>query len=298
MKTLSLTSKLENYNNVREALKKQGYVLIKNFFTKREICLITNPVIKVLQDEGWGYKNDNHIIPTGSVNRIGSLKFLECIKLMMQEEQLHLISLQGKLPILMKELLGEEVFAHPKKMVRICYPYNMNPNDLVLPHQDLFYIKGEKDTLIAWIPLGNYLPNCGGLEVAHGSHKMGLLPVIPNKEGRFNCAASNIEKYELDWRVAHYEIGDLLIMHSLTVHASGKNLSNHFRLSLDCRFSCLNGAINEEQLLPPYYPKLPKWSDMSGRWSFKSFVIPSSLQIESSSKSLEDIMMNSRFFFN
>jgi len=52
MKTLHLTSKLENYNNVREALKKQGYVLIKNFFTKREICLIINPVIKVLCHSG------------------------------------------------------------------------------------------------------------------------------------------------------------------------------------------------------------------------------------------------------
>jgi ectoine hydroxylase-related dioxygenase (phytanoyl-CoA dioxygenase family) len=166
-----------------------------------------------------------------------------------------------------------------------------------LPHQDISYIKGEKDTLVAWISLGDYPEGSGGLEVGHASHALGLLPSHPNDEGRFNCSVAHMEKYDIDWRSAHYQMGDLLIMHALTLHASGKNLSNHFRLSLDCRFSDLCGSINEDQLLPPYYPKLPMWNQFCNTLLANDLIsIPSSLCITKSQQPMEDILKQKSIF--
>ena len=38
--------------------------------------------------------------------------------------------------------------------------------------------------------------------------------------------------------------GDVLIFHSLTVHAASPNLSNQLRISLDCRFQDYRRAFN------------------------------------------------------
>ena len=38
--------------------------------------------------------------------------------------------------------------------------------------------------------------------------------------------------------------GDVLIFHSLTVHAASRNVSNQLRISLDCRFQDYRRAVN------------------------------------------------------
>jgi hypothetical protein len=81
-------------------------------------------------------------------------------------------------------------------------------------------------------------------------------------------------------------MGDVLVMHSLTVHASGVNTSNSFRLSLDCRASARNGTINEDQLLPPYSPHLGTWETLSASWDNQDLLqLPPGLTIEKASES-------------
>jgi uncharacterized protein YukE len=43
--------------------------------------------------------------------------------------------------------------------------------------------------------------------------------------------------------------GDVLIFHSLTVHAAGPNLSDRLRLSLDCRFQDARRVLNPANLV-------------------------------------------------
>lgn len=291
MKELNAHIFTGNILDLQNTFKKQGYLYLKHFFSKDEINDVLSPIERILEEQKIGYKQGNYVVPTTSINKIGSPEFITCLTALMKELSLHAIGLKGKLPAFVKMLLNDEVFSHPRKMVRITYPFNLNPNDRIPPHQDLYYVKGEKDTFTCWIPLGDYPPNCGGLLVAHGSHQKGLLPVSSNADGNFNCTATNVESLDLDWRESHYEIGDLLIMHSLTLHQSGKNLADHFRLSMDCRFSSLYGAINADQLLPPYYPKVPNWNELAEQWTINPFAsYPASLSVEPNDKSVEDIL--------
>jgi len=287
---LYATNSYQDINELKKLLKENGYLFIKSFFPTHEVSTLRKIVANELLKQGWCREENNQMIPVEPANRIGSPPFIDYIKSIMQAERIHEFCEANRLKSLMSELLEREVFSHPRKMIRVTYPYDMNPDDLVLPHQDLFYVKGEKDTLVAWIALGNYPPSHGGLQVAHGSHKDGLYPVKANKEGRFNCAASDLEMHAIDWRSAEYELGDLLIMHSLTMHASGQNFSQEFRLSLDCRFSRADGYINEEQLLPPYYPKVPTWGEFNTSWLKEHFTLPPSLKIESVNTPLNEIL--------
>lgn len=297
MNKLSEIKDIEDNESIRKSFKDQGYVYIKSFFDPGDVIEARDLIFNILKNQNWGKIENNKIKPIGKINRILSINFINTIECIMRKEKIHLLSYNKKLNSFIKTLLQEEIFTHPRKMIRISYPYKANPSDLIPPHQDIVYVKGEVDTLISWIPLGSYPPESGGLQVAHGSHKHGLFPVKANEEGRFGCAASNLKKVDLDWRAGNYSIGDLLVMHSLTLHKAGKNMSPHFRISLDFRYSSSSGYINEEQLLPPYYPKVSSWKKITKNWDNRElFLPPETLKIDSKNKSLKEIMKRKSIF--
>ena len=270
----------------RASFHSQGYVHVRNLLNRNKIEQLRARVITTLLDQQWIDVIDGQPVPRLPVRRIGSPEFLRCLQALMTHEELHLIVYDPVLITLMEHLLEQPVFVHPRKMVRLTYPYALNPVDRIPPHQDLFYVKGERDTFTLWIPLGDYPPLHGGLQVLEASHREGLLPVRPNAEGRFNCSAADVQESDPRWRTPTYSMGDVLVMHALTVHSSGLNRSGVFRLSLDCRVSARRGVINEDELLPPYYPQLPSWDVLSESWTTRNvFEIPPELQVESASQS-------------
>jgi hypothetical protein len=283
--------------NLQKSFEREGYLLIRSFFPLSLIQQVRHQIVEVLRQKSWGRMENDRFVAIEPVRRINSPDFHTCIECLMQEELLHELGQYPPLNWFLSALLGEPIFHHPRKMVRITYPYLMNPKDRVPPHQDFFYVKGERDTFTAWIPLGEYPPEKGGLLVAPGTHKQGLFPTQSNDEGRFGCNAIEENLKEFAWCQAHYRPGDLLLMHSLTLHQSGKNESDQFRLSLDCRFSSALGTINEEQLLPPYYPHVSDWKILSKSWKNPDrFASPSTLQIHKKEKNLlEALSTNTRF---
>lgn len=295
---LKESSPYESIATLEEIFKSEGYLFIRSFFPNDLIIEVRNHVIDVLHKENWGKWDGNQFVAIEPVRRINSLLFHECINRLMQDEFLHDFSLYPPLNWFLSALLRESVFSHPRKMIRITYPYHMSPNDRIPAHQDLYYVKGERDTFTAWIPLGEYIPEQGGLEVSPGTHKMGLFPTESNEEGRFGCNAIQEGITDFPWMKAHYKPGDLLLMHSLLLHRSGFNGGKEFRISLDCRFSSVFGSINEEQLLPPYYPHVSNWDVLSKNWRFpKKFShVPLTLKIHPKEKSLEEVLTTASKF--
>jgi hypothetical protein len=261
-----------------------GYVHIRGVLPVERVLAVRKAVLAVLSREGWISSGDAEPpVPSLPARRIASAEFFRCIEGMMRLELLHTLAHEPALVETLKLILGRDSFVHPRKMLRITYPFAMNPKDRIPPHQDLFYVKGERDVVTVWVPLGNYGPDHGGLEVLSNSHLGGLLPVRGNEEGRFNCSAADINAQDLQWRSASYAMGDVLLMQALTVHASGINRSSTFRLSVDYRVSPTSGSINEDELLPPYYPNIPSWEELSEGWeNRKLFTQAAGLNIESS----------------
>ena len=109
-------------------------------------------------------------------------------------------------------------------------------------HQEFPSQLRSLDGVVFWSPLLPVVPEMGPVELCVGSHKEGPIPVYEDDGGvgqtgayalRLDREGERVAKYE---RIApHTQPGDLLIMDFLTLHASGRNISDRPRWSMQWR---------------------------------------------------------------
>jgi hypothetical protein len=108
---------------------------------------------------------------------------------------------------------------------------NAEPDIFIGRHQDAFYNTGI-EMYTTWIPLMDISPAIGGLAIASGVHKNGMLhdtavpPDYPIPRGAIP---------ETAWRTTSYEPGDVLVFTGSTPHSAIPNTSSLIRLSMDLR---------------------------------------------------------------
>ena len=284
-------SSIDNPSEWIPSMKERGYLFFKQFFTQSEVPDIRKKIVEALYKEEWITSMDESHTVKEPVKWINSPEFHSCIDRFMQIEELHQLGKHPALMRIMAHLLGETPFAHPRKMIRTSWPIHLNKIDLIPPHQDIFYVRGEVDTFTVWTPLGNYPLEKGGLKMASGSHKRSLIPCSKTDQGRFECKLSDIDESQFDWHHSPVEMGDILVFHSLTLHGAIPNQGNQVRVSMDCRFSAASGVINEEQLTPPYRPHVRDWPELSKGWKEPNFFdVPSTLTVQPASLGLLDVI--------
>lgn len=83
-------------------------------------------------------------------------------------------STHGSITEPVKRLIGSSIGVLEKIPFRIDLP--MVVRELAVWHQDYFYVKGNTDTVTAWIPLQDTAYEVGCLMVMPGSHKLGPVP--------------------------------------------------------------------------------------------------------------------------
>lgn len=97
-------------------------------------------------------------------------------------------------------------------------------------HQDGFFNEGMQFA-ICWMPVRDVGMNSGSFAVAPGTHRRGVLHV----EGEDGYPIPPGVIPDDAWRSADFRVGDVLIFHYLTAHATLPNPSNLIRMSLDVR---------------------------------------------------------------
>jgi hypothetical protein len=256
----------DDIETLRNFLRRNGYLFLRQVFSRAQVQAVREQVIGTIIDQRWGRLDHGRIVPLGPVYRVGSPEFCKCVDALMRHEELHLLTYDPRLHGTLNAITGWNMFPHPRKSMRIAYPTVMNPEDQIPPHQDMYYVRGGCDTFTAWIPLGDYPVGHGGLRVLEGTHTSGLWPTAPVND-RFHCNAVLQEGDAALWRTADFEMGDALVFHSLLVHASGDNNTPEFRMSIDCRYSAPDQALNSDELLPPYFgPGVSPWSELTKGW--------------------------------
>jgi hypothetical protein len=128
-------------------------------------------------------------------------------------------------------------------------------------HQDYPNVQGTPEVYTAWIPLIDCPPEVGGLQVARGSHTLGVL------EFGIGYGAGGIEILDpLDgrWTGGPMCAGDVLVFHSLTVHKGIENRSSRLRMSIDCRYQRVRDPFNPDNANPDGQPL--RWEDVYAGW--------------------------------
>ncbi|MBB4614247.1 phytanoyl-CoA dioxygenase family protein [Novosphingobium taihuense] len=129
---------------------------------------------------------------------------------------------------LLAKILGQSACMVPIVQYRL-YPPN---NPLGMVHQDGFYSPGIRDYRPLWIPLVACPREVGGLAIAVGEHKKGLVHNLakpnpfPIPEGIINPDS---------WATIDFEPGDLLVVHPDAPHVGTANTSDRLRISFDTR---------------------------------------------------------------
>src|ERR1700679_3911678 len=121
----------------------------------------------------------------------------------------------------------------------------------------------DPEFFTVWIPLHDCPVDVGPLRILEGSHRFG---VQSHRRENLHVPEIPIEAAAGDgWAGGQINAGDVLIFHSLTVHAASPNLSNRLRVSLDCRFQDSRRPLNPANLT--FAGNSGKsWESMYARW--------------------------------
>ena len=233
---------------LQDEISSRGYALIRGLLPQEAVKSVLTDVTQVLSDAGWllpQYHPIERMADPAAACGDPDPIFKRVYQQVFNLESFHALPHQSALLGAMKMLAGDQVLVHPKPIGRLIFPHCERL--VTHAHQDYEFMGGDTEFFTVWIPLHDCPIEIGPLKILEGSHQFGLqkherdnlhVPEIP-----VGAAAGD------EWVGGHVNAGDVLIFHSLTVHAASPNLSERLRLSLDCRFQDFRRVLNPSNLV-------------------------------------------------
>lgn len=233
---------------LQDEIDSRGYALIRGLLPQDAVSRTLAEIARVLSAAGWllpGHDPLERVADPGAACGDPDPAFKRTYQEVFNLEAFHALPHHPALRQVMKALVGERLLVHPKPIGRLIFPHCERLT--VHAHQDYRFMGGDPECFTVWIPLHDCPTNVGPLRVVEGSHRLGYLrhedenlhvPEIPQDA-----------EMQGDWVGGPIHAGDVLIFHSMTVHAASPNLSNQLRISLDCRFQDYSRVFNPANLV-------------------------------------------------
>jgi ectoine hydroxylase-related dioxygenase (phytanoyl-CoA dioxygenase family) len=255
----------------REALRKQldedGYLLLRQVLDREAVKDLRGEIVDVLARRGWVEKPG---IPISTRRLIAPLRedddeYLQGYDDVQRLQIFHEFAHDPVLTEIMSDVLGDTAFPHPLKIARIAFPDHFEAS--TPPHQDFPNNQGTASLTAAWLPVTPMVGAMGGLAVLRGSHRWGPLPLARHLGAGNRCAVVPDDMAEAcRWVTTDYDLGDVLLFSSLTVHAALDNAHDmDLRLSVDYRYQ-LEGEPLTDLVLHPHFQRLT-WDEIYAGWS-------------------------------
>ena len=246
-----------NKKNISNEFRENGFLVIKNFFSKREIAYAKKEIFeysKIFFSKKLKYSESNFdyfVKKTLNKKNNFSSKFYDLSKKFISMNNMvfnkKIINLGQK--ILKTKNIG---------ILNRAYGYRMDrPKDkkfLTQLHQDYVQNLGAPEGIVFYTSLRNVDQKSGPVIIYKGSHKLGLLKVKLNKKEK-NYSRSLIldvnksflkEKYKKIY--LKIKTRDLAIFDFLLLHESSPNTSINIRWSLVSRFFNFNSIIGKKNM--------------------------------------------------
>ncbi len=263
---LELCAPKASIDELREQLKAQGYLWLRNFFPREVVIALRQRYFERMKPTGILADNTEagEGIFSGQRDQTGQTTrlLMEFVRTAAYES----FCFQPKLWQFYEQMLGSDVYLHKRKIVRQSYPLDPKTTDA---HYDLIYLRGGTDSVLSsWIPLGDVPLEMGGLTYLEGSDTFGrqmeadfaVRSAAFSPEERLNAYNKHmsatggigkdlsllVNRYQTRWLVADYEAGDMVVHTSYMIHASTQNISHdgRMRLSTDIRYQRIRDEID------------------------------------------------------
>jgi len=257
------TPYLETPNTLRAFAQDKGYLFFKGLLPETDVLDLRKQIIQIVQEYGWLSSKTPPLLgiaaPNAPTYKEGTPEWQNFYCDVQKQYAFHALALHPRLIRPLEILFNEPVLPHSRNILRLLFP-NSAPYSTP-PHQDNYYIGGSDNTWTAWFTLGDCPDELGGLACAPGTHKQGKLETQP-AEGAGGRSVTLDENTQ--WATAPMNCGDVLFLHSLTVHQGRDNQSNRLRLSCDYRYQPRSHPIREDSLEPHLH--VLTWEDIYATW--------------------------------
>jgi hypothetical protein len=290
-------------HSLREEINARGYTLIRDLIPRSDIENVLGGVTNILFDAGWllpGFDPLEHIADNSATCGDPDPSFKRTYQDVFNLESFHALPHHPALEGVMKMLVGERVLVHPKPIGRLIFP---NCDSLTVhAHQDYRFMSGDPECFTVWIPLHDCPTDLGPLQILEGSHRSGV--VEHDDENLHVPEISAGALTEGDWVSGQINAGDVLIFHSLTVHAASPNRSHRLRLSIDCRFQDSARPIHPGNLAfagesgKSWEATYARWRSNDLKYYWKGMPLkfqPSKSEIEQLSRTAEPASTRARY---
>lgn len=244
-------------------LKDDGYLFFRSMIDHATQTELLREILGICQKHGWLYEGSDLMTRKGKADAYdGYFEFTNVYKEIQKLESFHNLSHHPSLLNVLSKALGGDVFPHPRNIGRITLPGSQK---MTTPcHQDYVFIQGSQDFYTVWFPLHECPTELGGLVIASGSHKTGVLPTQEAEGTGGLCAV--VDEEAQDWRTGDFKAGDFIIFHSLTVHRALHNTSKELlRVSCDYRYQLQSDQVVVWDTLRPHM-QLHSWEDIYAGW--------------------------------
>ncbi len=233
--------------SLRAPMRRKGYVLIRGLLPQRDIRQVLSEITRIISAEGWLLPDFDPLERVANVSAAcgdPDPGFKQTYQEVFNLAEVHTLPHHPALQRTMKMLVGNRLLIHPKPIGRLIFPRCERLT--VHAHQDYRFMGGDPECFTVWIPLHDCPLEVGPLQVLEGSHRFGF---VSHENENLHVPEIPAEaQVGGEWAGGPIYAGDVLIFHSLTVHAASPNLSKQMRISLDCRFQDYARALDPANL--------------------------------------------------
>mgnify|MGYP002725692938 CR=1 FL=1 len=249
---------------LRQRASEEGCLFFKGLIEPDAILNVRHQVLTICRKHGWLDESspmEDGVVKAGmSVIEGGDKRWQEFYCDILKLHDFHALSLHPSIMAMFEKLFAGKVLPHPRNICRAMFPESRAYS--TPPHQDHFYIGGSEDTWTNWMPLGDCPVELGSLAVAPGTHRAGMFAV--HKAQGAGGHGVDVED-DRPWYTGDIMCGDVLILHSHTVHQGRDNLSgNRLRLSVDYRYQPASDPVRSDSLLP--HMGWVTWEEIYAGW--------------------------------
>ena len=258
------TDLLANPGELRQRAKEDGCLFFRGLFESARVLEVRRQVLEVCRDHGWLAEGsdlmDGIANPGIRVGESGIPSWQAFYDDVQRIRDFHALALDPAMIGMLEVLFGEQVLAHSRNICRLVFP-DMNTHSTP-PHQDNYFIGGSDETWTAWLPLGDCPEELGGLAVNRGSHRRGMLETF---EGVGPGGRQVAVEDASSWVGGDYACGDLIILHSLTIHQGRDNVTpDRLRISSDYRYQPRSHPVRDDSLQP--HMNWLTWDEIYEQW--------------------------------